>query len=227
MNIREATCSEINALFSPYLDGALQGPERQQVASHLASCTQCASEYATVSRTQELVAMLGRKPAPPDLALKLRVAISQELSMTWERRLQRAMVRVEGAINAFMLPATGGLVTALIMFGLLIGGFMSLRGSAGGGSDVPTALYTPPKLTSAPFYDDVLVSSDTPVVIEAIVDSNGRLQDYRIIAGQDTAEVRKQLDRSLIFTVFEPAMSFGQRAPGKVVLTFANIDVKG
>ena len=37
----------------------------------------------------------------------------------------------------------------------------------------------------------------------------------------------KQLDRSLIFTVFEPAMSFGQPAPGKVVLTFANIDVKG
>jgi hypothetical protein len=221
-------CSSVQALFSPYLDGALKGAEWQLVSQHLESCTACAREYSAVSCTQELVASLGRKPAPPDLALKLRVAISQELSMTWERRLQRGLVRMEGAINAFMLPATGGLVTALLMFGLLTGAFMSLsRGVVGAGNDVPTSLYTPPKLSSAPFPDAFLVRSETPVVIEALVDSNGRLQDYRIIDGQDTAEIRKQLDRSLIFTVFEPAISFGQRAPGKVVLTFANIEVKG
>ena len=220
-------CPEVRSLFSPYLDGALNGAERQQVSGHLETCVVCAHEYAALSRTQELMSALGRKPAPPDLALKLRVAISHEMSMTLERRLQRAFGRVEEVINAFMLPATGGLVTALVMFGLLIGGFMTLPGGvAAVGNDVPTSLYTPPKLSSAPF-SDFMVKSEAPVVIEALVDSNGRLQDYRIIAGQDTAEVRKQLDRSLIFTVFEPAMSFGQRAPGKVVLTFANIDVKG
>jgi hypothetical protein len=221
-------CTEAQSLFSPYLDGALSGAERQQVSGHLGACPRCTHEYASLSLTQELMAGLGRRPAPPDLALKLRVAISQELSMTWEKRLQRAVARVEEAINAFMLPATGGLVTALLMFGLLIGGFMTLpRGVAGAGVDVPTSLYTPPKLSSAPFADYMVVQSDTPVVIEALVDSNGRLQDYRIVAGQDSVEIRKQLDRSLIFTVFEPAKSFGQRSPGKVVLTFANVDVKG
>ncbi|HUS18527.1 MAG TPA: zf-HC2 domain-containing protein [Terriglobales bacterium] len=218
----------MKSLLSPYLDGALNGAERQQVSAHMQTCVVCMAEYAALSRTQELMIGLGRKPAPPDLALQLRVALSQEMSMTWERRLQRAMGRFEESINAFMLPATGGLVTALVMFGLLIGGFMTLpRAVAGAGTDVPTSLYTPPKLTSAPFADYMVVQSDTPVVIEALVDSNGRLQDYRIIAGQDSTEIRKQLDRSLIFTVFEPAMSFGQRAPGKVVLTFANVDVKG
>lgn len=222
------TCPEVRSLFSPYLDGALNGADRQQVSNHLETCADCKKQYAAISRTQELMSALGRKPAPPDLALKLRVAISQEMSMTWERRLQRGIIRMEDTINAFMLPATGGLVTAIVMFGLLIGGFMTLPGGvAGAGTDIPTSLYTPPKLTSAPFADYFLVKSETPVVIEALVDSNGRLQDYRIIAGQDTTEIRKQLDRSLIFTVFEPAMSFGQRAPGKVVLTFANIDVKG
>lgn len=220
-------CPEVRSLFSPYLDGALHGAERLVVSRHLETCTACQQEYAAVSRTQELVASLGRKQAPPDLALKLRVAMSRELSMTWERRLQRGFGRVEDMMNAFMLPATGGLVTALVMFGLLIGGFMSMPRVAAAGNDVPTSLYTPPKLSSAPFSDMFLVKSETPVVIEAIVDSNGRLQEYRIIAGEDSAAVRKQLDRSLIFTVFEPAMSFGQPAPGKVVLTFANIDVKG
>jgi hypothetical protein len=220
-------CPEVRSLFSPYLDGALNGADRLVVSRHLETCTSCKQEYAAVSRMQELVMSLGRKPAPPDLALKLRVAMSREMSMTWERRLQRAVSRMEDTVNAFMLPATGGLVTALLMFGLLIGGFMSMPRVAVAGNDVPTLLYTPPKLSSAPFSDMFLVKSETPVVIEAIVDANGRLQEYRIIAGEDSAAVRKQLDRSLIFTVFEPAMSFGQPAPGKVVLTFANIDVKG
>lgn len=220
-------CTDARSLLSPYLDGALNGSERQKVAAHLESCAGCAREMAALNRTQELVGQLGRRQAPPDLALRLRVALSQEMSMTWERRLQRAVDRIEDAVNAFMLPATGGLVTALLMFGLLIGGFMTLPRVAAAGNDVPTTLYMPPKLASAPFSDMMTVKSDTPVVIEALVDANGRLQDYRIIAGQDTQEIRKQLDRSLIFTVFEPAISFGQRAPGKVVLTFANIDVRG
>jgi hypothetical protein len=65
------------------------------------------------------------------------------------------------------------------------------------------------------------------LVIEAYVDASGRLEDYRIISGEDTEETRKQLDRSLIFTVFAPAMSFGRPASGKVVISFANVSVKG
>ncbi len=221
------TCTDTRSLLSPYLDGALTGAERQAVSAHLQSCAVCTTELAGLNRTQALVSALGRQPAPPDLALRLRVAISQEMSMTWERRMQRALGRMEDTMNAFMLPATGGLVTAVVMFGLLIGGFMSMPRMVSAGSDVPTSLYMPPKLASAPFSDIFTVKSESPVVIEALVDANGRVQDYRIIAGQDTVEVRKQLDRSLIFTVFEPAIAFGQPSPGKVVLTFANIDVKG
>jgi hypothetical protein len=220
-------CTEAKSLFSPYLDGVLAGGERQSIAKHLESCETCDHEYALLSRTLYMVSELGRKPAPPDLALKLRVAISQEMSMTLDRRLQRLGVRIEEAVNAFMLPATGGLVTAVLMFGLLIGSFMIIPRGVVSGSDIPTVLYKPPKLTAAPFSDAFIINAEAPVIIEADVDSNGRLEDYRIISGQDSAEVRKQLDRSLIFTVFEPAISFGQPSPGKVVLSFSNIDVKG
>ena len=220
-------CTQAKSLFSTYLDDVLAGRERREVSNHLESCADCSQEFASLSRTQYLVSSLGRKPAPPDLALRLRVALSQEMSMTWDRRLQRIAIRLEEAVNAFMLPATAGLVSAILMFGLLIGTFMSIPRVQAGGNDVPTGLYTPPKLAAAPFSDAFVISADTPVIIEASVDSKGRLQDYRIISGQDTTEVRKQLDRSLIFTIFEPATSFGQPAPGRVVLSFANINVKG
>ncbi|HUQ49533.1 MAG TPA: zf-HC2 domain-containing protein [Terriglobales bacterium] len=221
------TCNQAKSLFSPYLDGVLNGAERITVSRHLETCSSCTQEYTSLDRTQSLLSALGRKPAPPDLALKLRVAVSQEISMSWQKRYQRVLNRVEEAINAFMLPATAGLVTAILMFGLLIGSFMSIPKGVSANSDVPTMLYTPPKLASAPFSDSFIINAETPVMIEALVDANGRLQDYRIISGKDDRDIRKQLDRSLIFTVFEPAKSFGQPAPGKVVLSFANIDVKG
>ena len=155
------------------------------------------------------------------------MAISQERSLSFNRRLQGYLVRFENAVNVFMLPASAGLVTAVVMFGILIG-FFAVPTRVPATRDVPTSLYMPPRLAAAPFSGGVgAISAGAPVVIEAFVDATGRLEDYRIISGEDTQEIRKELDRSLIFTVFEPAISFGQPASGKVVISFSNVDVKG
>jgi anti-sigma factor RsiW len=218
-------CTEAISLFNPYLDGSLNGSQMHSLADHFKTCVKCNAEYSSLKQTQNLLAGLGHKTPPADLALRIRVAISQQNSARFSRRLQGFLVRLENSVNAFMLPAGAGLVTATVMFGVLIG-FLAVPNKVSA-NDVPTSLYMPPRLTSAPFVGSLTIDSASPVVIEAYVDSNGRVADYRIIAGEDTQEVRKQLDRSLIFTVFEPAMSFGQPATGKVVITFSNVDVKG
>src|SRR3954462_7108635 len=218
-------CTEAISLFNPYLDGSLNGSQMHSLANHFKSCKNCTAEYGTLKQTQTLLSGLGRKQAPADLALRIRVAVSQQRSASWSRRYQGLVVRLENALNAFMLPAGAGLVTATVMFGVLIG-FLAAPNKVSA-NDVPTSLYMPPRLTSAPFVGSLTIDSSSPVVIEAYVDSNGRVADYRIIAGDDTEQVRKQLDRSLIFTVFEPAMSFGAPASGRVVITFSNVDVKG
>jgi hypothetical protein len=82
----------------------------------------------------------------------------------------------------------------------------------------------PPRLASAPFADNI---TGGPVVIEAFVDANGRLESYRIIAGEDSDEIRRQLDRSLLFTQFQPAMAFGSPTSGRVVISFSNVNVRG
>jgi hypothetical protein len=217
------SCNETRTLFSSHLDGAIGAPEARIVNDHLRSCAACRAEHAALVRTQSLVMALGRKPAPPELALKIRVAISREHSISLRRRLQGLGVRFENALNAFMLPATAGLVTAVIVFGLFVGFFVQPP-VVSAANDIPTALYLPPRLASAPFADNI---TGGPVVIEAFVDSNGRLQDYRIIAGEDTEEVRKQLDRSLLFTSFQPAKAFGAPTSGRVIISFSNVSVKG
>jgi hypothetical protein len=166
---------------------------------------------------------LGRRPAPPDLALKIRVALSQERSISFRRRWQGFVVRAENAFNAFMLPATAGLVTAIVMFGLFVG-FFAQAPVVSAANDIPTSLYMPPRLASAPFADNI---TGGPVVIEALVDATGRLESYRIIAGEDSEEIRRQLDRSLLFTQFEPAKAFGAPTSGRVVISFSNVSVRG
>lgn len=220
------SCKQTQNLFSLYLDGALAGAQMHGVSSHLETCATCANQYQSLRQTQSMVAALGRKPAPADLALKIKVAISQERSMSFSRRLQGLRVRFENALNAFLMPATAGLVTAVLVFGVLIGSFAIPRVPSM--NDVPTLLYTPPKVAVVPFSDSLgKIQSKEPVVIEVYVDTRGRMQNYRIVSGDDNRDVRQQLDRSLIFTTFQPATSFGEPAEGSLVMTFDNVDVRG
>src|SRR5208337_3286645 len=221
-------CAEIKKLFSPYLDGQVSGTEMRTLTRHVEQCAGCAREFAAMRRTQQLLATLGRKKAPADLALKLRVAISREAAQARRPRYEGVLVRLENTLNAFMVPATAGLVSAVLFFGLLLGFFAlpaELRASSG---DVPLMLYTGPQLEQSAFGTSLGTMGDDSVVIEAYVDANGRVQDYRILSQPDDAQtVLPQLKNLLIFTTFRPALSMGRPTAGRAVISFSKISVKG
>lgn len=216
-------CTEARPLFSLYLDGAVTGAEMHEVSSHLHECSACRYEYSMLENTRELVAELGRRQAPPDLALQLRIAIASERSRRRQNLFTAYWVRVENAVNAVMFPATAGLLTAIIFFAAVIGFFVPARVSAD--DDVPTLLYIPPRLEMADV--DSQLNFDSPVVIETYVGVDGRVEAYRIISGQDNEQVRMQLNRALLFTIFAPAQSFGKPVPGKAIMSFSHFNVKG
>ncbi len=73
----------------------------------------------------------------------------------------------------------------------------------------------------------VPVNTDA-VVVEAYVDANGRVQDYRILSSaQDSQTLLPHIKNMLIFTVFRPATAFGRPTTGRAVLSFSKINVKG
>jgi Putative zinc-finger len=216
-------CTEVKPLFSLYLDGTVTGTEMHRVAGHLQECSTCRFEYASLEKTRELVAGLGRRQAPADLALKLRIAIASEKSRSRRNWLTGYWVRLENAIHAVMFPATAGVLTAIIFFAAVTGFFVPARVSAD--DDVPTLLYTPPRLEMSDV--DSQLNLDSPVVIETYVGVNGRVEAYRIISGQDSPQIRMELNRALLFTVFAPAQSFGRPVPGKAIMSFSHVNVKG
>ena len=85
---------------------------------HLASCAGCHRKYQSLRQTQQLLLSVARPKAPADLGLKLRLAISREAAQAKRPPLQGLSVRLENAMRAFMVPATAGFLTALLLFGL-------------------------------------------------------------------------------------------------------------
>jgi hypothetical protein len=217
-------CTEAKPLFSSYLDGAVSGAEMHEVSGHLRECAECQSDYALLEDTRSLVSSLGRRQPPSDLALKIRVAISSARSRSGRGILQGYLVRLENVFNGFMFPATAGLLSAIIFFGVLIGLLVPAQVSAY--DDVPSTFYTPPRLQLSE-YPESQLNLDSPVVIETYVDASGRVENYRIISGRDDDEVREQLNRALLFTIFAPAQSFGRPVAGKAIMSFSHINVKG
>ena len=74
------TCAQARPLFSPYLDGAVTGAQMIDLSGHLETCDRCRQRYVSLRRTQQLLAQIGPRKAPADLALNLRIAISQEVA---------------------------------------------------------------------------------------------------------------------------------------------------
>lgn len=228
-------CLEARPLFPLYQDGAVTGMEMHALSEHMGKCDGCQSEYRKLENTRLLVSSLGRKAAPPDLALRIRVAVSRERSRTLRNILQSYGVRLENALNAFMFPATAGVVSAVVFFGVLIGFFVPAQAGA---DNVVPGVYMPPHLqppqsamSSSADTDlnsaDTDLNLDTPVVVQAYVDTSGRVQNYEILSGPDTVAIRSQLNRALLFTSFSPAYAFGQPVPGTAVISFSHVNVKG
>ena len=173
------TCAQARPLFSPYLDGAVTGREMRELSHHMESCEGCSRQYASLRQTQNLLARVGPRKAPADLALKLRVTISQEAAQSRRRYLEGVRVRLDNALDLFMLPATAGLSAAVVIFVVLMGFLAPLQAD---NSDVPLMLHTAPQLQQSAFGSTLDSINDDSLVIEAYVDSQGRVQDYRILS---------------------------------------------
>lgn len=213
-------CRQTKARCSSLLDSRLADDERRALEAHLRQCEACAEYFAALRRNRWLLSTLPACPAPPQLATQIQQVLAHENSRR-QTPWAGLLLRWREAINAFMFPAAAGICSAVVIFGLLIGNLVPIRNS---GDDVPTALYTPPEMTAAPF-GLVGNANGEPVLVEALIDAQGRVQDYRVLHG--ATAVTPELKNALLFAQFRPATSFGRPVSGRVVLSFSNINVGG
>jgi len=219
------TCVQVKSMLSAYLDGAISGRQMYVLDQHLRICAGCAAEYRSLERTQALLSRLGRAKAPEDLSLKLRLAISREAARRQKPVWGNLLLHLENGLRAFMVPATAGVFATIVIFGLLMGFITPVQANT---NDVPLLLSTDPELQQTGFGVSLGAIGEDSLVIEAYVDANGRVGDYRILSDPDKLQdLPPQIKNMLIFTTFRPATLMGSPRPGTAILSFSKISVKG
>jgi anti-sigma factor RsiW len=225
-------CEQVRSRLSSSLDGTLTGREMQRMAAHTQLCGDCKAESENWSAMQQALTSLGQKKAPADLGLRLRVAISQARSQTVERRWQRWQMRWENSVRPLALQWSAGLASAMVVLaamGLLVGVFAAPQAvQAASPVDEPVGMASAPHFLYSPFPSYELATDvDSAVVVEAFIGADGRVYDYKILAGEDSPRTHAQLNNQLYFSVFAPARVFGQPVRGHVVLAYDGVAVKG
>jgi anti-sigma factor RsiW len=126
-------CAHFREQFSAYLDGAVTGAVMHEIAAHLEVCSGCAADFAQWRNAQSLVSSIGPAKAPANLALRLRVALSQQSANTAQEKFARGRVRWQNTFRPLVWQITAGLASTVALLGavaLLIGMFAS--GAAAG-----------------------------------------------------------------------------------------------
>jgi hypothetical protein len=218
------TCAYAKSLLSAYLDGAITGTQMYALDLHIQDCETCSQEYQSLRQTQSLMNRIGRAKAPDDMSLKIRLAISHEAARVRQPIWGSFVLRLENSVRAFMVPATAGIFATIIVFGLLMGFITPVKAT----NDIPLLISTDPELQSTGFGVSMGEINEESLVIEAYVDANGRVQDYRILSDPDKLkDLPHPVKNMLIFTTFRPATWMGSPRPGTAILSFSKISVKG
>ena len=213
------SCMEIRNQFSDYLDDRCGHEERRSIRFHLGHCVSCQEDLENMQAVQAELRGLPRHHVPPGLGLQMRVRLSQR---THRQLLSEWRIRFENALRPFLLPASGGVLTAVIFFGLIMGtSFVPATTMP----DVPLSLVTPPRVKMlAPMN---FGSDDQDLLLLTQVDAAGRVMSYKILSGQVSPQLTHNLDMLIYFSTFDPATTFGRPTGGQVVLSLRRITVRG
>jgi len=164
---------------------------------------------------------------PPQLAGVLRVMASHErmrrlalgspaaVLTHWGDRLR---LWADNLMRPLALPLAGGLISAIVLFAMLVPSMLFQRSLA---NDVPlVGLYREAAVaTPAPFGFDA-----DHFILEVTVDRQGRMVDYSITDGDrliHKTRLRRAIENYVLFTGFSPATAFGQPVYGKVTVSFS------
>lgn len=227
-------CDYVQSHRSAFIDESLSSAELMAIHSHLQDCSACSESTDQTFAVKQMVRDLPRKRVAPALTTALHVLASKEHARKARLRSISSILNefrsdlrlwFENLMKPLAIPMAGGVMAATLVFSMIISSY-PLKGDSIVG-DVPTRMYT-----EAAFQGMMPMNfSDYEVVVDLIIDGQGRVLDYTIAGGdlENDVKVYRSLNNMLLFTQFRPATSFGQPVSGKLRLSFqrGRIEVRG
>jgi hypothetical protein len=225
------SCENVQELISLLVDGRMPETEREKVLTHIGACWQCGARLAALQAQRTIMRQMAQAPMPADLTARLSVMASHERERrlgraSFSERLRRLSSKIDLAFDNLMrpvaLPITGGLLSTLLLFGLIMPS-LSFSHPNGGydfstvpqGSIVATPWNQGADDDAADF--PIFAPPDQPKsdyvnIVNLSIDEFGRVADWSIVRGQLTDEMKD----IIMFSRFEPATAFGVRTSGTI-----------
>jgi Putative zinc-finger len=229
-------CREVGRRLPGFLDGAVEVEDHARVNAHLQDCKSCRMDLERYRRLARVLAETQAIAPPRDLATRIRVEASR---LQMQEQLAhpvwaRLKLYFENILEPLAVPATGGLLTAALVFVFVVQSLAVGMPMGAVPNDLPINLIQPARLESlAPFPVPSIVGNNDysragVLLVEATLNAEGQVVSYNILSGPTDAEVRRQIDQVLIFSRFRPELNFGRpTAGGRVVLSFSELRVRG
>jgi Putative zinc-finger len=237
------TCATVRPKLAGYIDGSVtsasRASERVRVRAHLESCVSCREELERFRKLAVLLSRVPRTVPPADLAVRIRVAAAQsvptqDLRSRVRRVRDRAEILLENVFRPLTVPATGGFVSAILVFAVVLQLMMPGITVRAVQNDVPINILQPAELISLSDFPQSWEHHDSELalphglLLDVTVDAHGQMVGYQILSGPRSTDLRHQLDQMLLFSRFRPMLSFGRpTAGGHVILSFSAVHIRG
>jgi hypothetical protein len=218
------SCHSAKGRSSAYVDGRLRLDERQCVADHLTDCQSCALYFEEITSIRRALRGLPPKQIPRRLQTSLQVIASREqaeVARSRGSRLQALWTRWKFRMGELMrplaLPATGGLLSSVLLFGTFI---LTI------GTTTQIASYEVPLATVSGVQPNLLPVElrSHLVILNMSFDGSGRITDYAMAdpACQFTAGLQTH-PASITFPSFSTVFGGTQPISGDIQIKFEPI----
>jgi anti-sigma factor RsiW len=109
-------CVKVRNLLSEYLDGEIQGTDREIIEEHLAECDSCARVSAVLQSTSRLLCEVGEVEPPAGLLAQIEAATINRPTLGQKARTAlEQLTRVPASARWAMASATAAVALAFVM----------------------------------------------------------------------------------------------------------------
>lgn len=182
-------CWSVKRRTHAYVDGKLGSLERAWIERHLRACDSCSANFDQISSIRRALQCLPRRPAPAQLAVRLRIAASRERQLLlatngsrWLAVWKSWKFRMDQVMRPLTIPATGGLLSSVALF-------VALAFTIGNiGRNAPPAVNYEVRILGLAQNDPTLVPVElrSSVVLTMSVDSGGHIANYAVRNGSSS-----------------------------------------
>ncbi|HLH03982.1 MAG TPA: zf-HC2 domain-containing protein [Bryobacteraceae bacterium] len=176
------TCRQIKRRSADFVDGRLRKREHAKVEGHLRDCLECTVLISDLRSVRSSLINLPGPAAPRSLHSRLLVLASKERQLLletdgsrWRRLWNNWKFRLRQLMQPVTIPATGGLISSMLLFGALALTITSAARPVG--YDVPVLYADRSDANLVP------VELRSSVVLTLSLDTHGHITDYAVRDG--------------------------------------------